>query len=114
MTVHWEKIESTSDLKRMLKQSAQQPILFFKHSLTCPISAQAFSEFKQYLESAESKRAHNCVIVVQSAREASQQLAELVKVEHESPQAIVVRDGRATWSESHFDITSDRLISAVS
>ena len=113
MKSQWEKIESTKDLEEALRESEQLPVLFFKHSLTCAISARAFSEFKQYLESAESQRARNCVIVVQSARDASRRLAEAVAVPHESPQAIVVRGGRATWDASHFAITTDKLIAAV-
>jgi bacillithiol system protein YtxJ len=109
----WEELESISNLEEVLRESARQPVLFFKHSLTCPISARAFSQFKQYLESAESRQVRNCLIVVQSAREVSRHLAEAIGVRHESPQAILVRDGRATWDESHFGITSDRLISAV-
>ena len=113
MSTDCVKIESTGDLEKMFSESAERPVLFFKHSLTCPISAHAYSQFQRYLESAESKQARNCLIVVQSAREASQRLAKLVGIQHESPQAIVVRGGHATWTESHFGITSDGLTSAV-
>jgi bacillithiol system protein YtxJ len=108
-----EKIESVNELEAILRESAERPVLFFKHSLTCPISSRAFSEFEQYLESPEARPTRNCLIIVQTAREVSQQLAEQLGVQHESPQAIVVRHGRAIWNESHFGIKSDRLTSAV-
>ena len=113
MEDRWERIESAEALEAVLEASARQPALFFKHSRTCPISAQAFGEFRDYLESEESRQVRNYLIVVQSDREVSRRLAEAVRVPHESPQAIVVRDGQAAWHGSHFGITSRKLIAAV-
>lgn len=109
----YDEIGSTAVLAEMLKLSEQQPVLFFKHSRTCGVSDRAFREFERYLESPESAAVRNCVIVVQTAREASNALAHLVSVEHESPQAILVRNGRAIWNDSHLALKSEKLKTAV-
>ena len=77
------------------------------------VSDRAFNEFQKYLESPEGSLARNYVIVVQKSRDASNELARLVGVEHESPQAIIVRNGRAVWNDSHLAIKSQRLSDAV-
>lgn len=109
----YREIVTTESLAEALESSERQTVLFFKHSDTCGISGRAFGEFQKYLETPQAAAALNCVIVVQRAREASNELARLVEVEHESPQAIVVRDGRAVWNDSHFAIKSEKLADAV-
>jgi bacillithiol system protein YtxJ len=110
----YQEIVSTEALVEALASSEQQPVLFFKHSATCGISRRAFAEFQQYLGSPASAVVRNYVIVVQKAGEASNTLARLVEVRHESPQAIIVRNGRAVWNDSHFAIKSEKLVDAVS
>ncbi|MBS1787647.1 MAG: bacillithiol system redox-active protein YtxJ [Acidobacteria bacterium] len=109
----FEQLPSPSTLIEALNLSHQQPVLFFKHSNSCGISQRAFAEFERYLELPESSAVHHCVIVVQTAREASNELARLLRVRHESPQAILVKDGRAVWHESHLALKSATLKTAV-
>ncbi len=110
----YQEIASTAALAEMIKLSEQQPVLFFKHSRICGISQRAFGEFERYLQSPESSQVRNCVIIVQTAREVSNELARLLAVQHESPQAILVRDGRAVWNDSHMALKSSVLEAAVS
>ncbi|MDX2042279.1 MAG: bacillithiol system redox-active protein YtxJ [Acidobacteriota bacterium] len=112
MTV-FQEITSTAALAEALKLSEQQPVLFFKHSNTCGISQRAFGEFERYLESAESARVQNYVVVVQTAREVSNELASVLSIEHESPQAILVSKRQAVWNDSHLALKSDALKTAV-
>ena len=109
----YTEVTSTAALAEMMTLSEQQPVLFFKHSRTCGISDRAFREFERYLQLPESSQVRNCVIVVQTAREASNNLARLVSIEHESPQAILVRAGRAVWNDSHMALKSEALKMAV-
>lgn len=109
----YREIMTTESLAEALESSERQTVLFFKHSATCGVSVRAFNEFQKYLESPEGSLARNYVIVVQKSRDASNELARLVGVEHESPQAIIVRNGRAVWNDSHLAIKSQRLSDAV-
>ncbi|MGE0126624.1 MAG: bacillithiol system redox-active protein YtxJ [Blastocatellales bacterium] len=109
----YQEIVSTESLAEAMKSSEGETVLFFKHSATCGISSRAFNEFQKYLELPEGSLARNYVIVVQKSREASNELARLVAIEHESPQAIVVRNGRAVWNDSHMAIKSEKLADAV-
>jgi len=106
------ELQSIEAFDRALDESRQRPVLFFKHSLTCPISARAYRELQSYLENAEPQVSYQ-LITVQTARAVSNEAASRLGVRHESPQAILVRDGREVWNASHFDITAARLEEVV-
>lgn len=102
------ELQSIEAFDHALDESRQRPVLFFKHSLTCPISARAYRELQSYLENAEPRVSYQ-LITVQTARAVSNEVATRLHLQHESPQAILVRDGQEVWNASHFDITAARL-----
>jgi bacillithiol system protein YtxJ len=108
-----KRITSSEELAEMIKLSTEQPVLFFKHSNTCGISSRAYDEFQRYLQTPASALVRNCLIVVQTARPVSNELARLVGVNHESPQAIIVQSGRAAWHESHLALKSQTIADAA-
>ena len=106
------KIDTIEEFDELLAQSMQRPILLFKHSLTCPISARAFREFESFIEAADKVPSCN-LITVQTSRRVSDEAAARLNLQHETPQAILVRDGREVWNASHFAITSQSLEEAI-
>ena len=106
------ELKSIEDLNRALDESNARPVLLFKHSLTCPISARAYREFQSYLEEAEPQVSYH-LITVQTARSVSNEAAARLRIEHHSPQAILVRGGRGVWNASHFDITARGLADVI-
>jgi bacillithiol system protein YtxJ len=111
--MNYQEITSVDALTEVLQASERQAVLFFKHSNTCGVSMRAFDEFRKYLHAPEGAQVRNCLIVIQSSRDVSDELARLTGVPHESPQAIIVSGGRAVWNDSHLAIKSGTLIEAV-
>jgi bacillithiol system protein YtxJ len=107
-----EEISTIEELNRLIEESSERPVMLFKHSLTCPISARAFNEFQFYLNQADPRVSYN-LIIVQVARAVSNKAAALLNLEHESPQAILVWQGREIWNASHSAITASSLAKAV-
>ena len=107
-----QELASLEDLEDALRESSGRLVLIFKHSESCSISARAFREFESYLAGADPRVAHK-LIVVQIARGVSDLAADRLGVVHETPQAILVHDGREVWNASHYDITSTALSEAV-
>ena len=107
-----KELRTIEELSLTLEQSSEKPVLLFKHSLTCPISARAFSEFRAYLEQADPRVSYK-LITVQTARAVSNEVAARLNVVHQSPQAILVRDGREVWNASHFAINVSALAQAI-
>jgi len=85
--------------------SRERPVVVFKHSNACPISSRAYREMEQ-LENVN-------LIEVQTARELSREVANVTGIEHETPQVIVLRDGKAVWNASHFDVSAGAVTKAL-
>ena len=100
------KILDADALEQALARSADAPVVLFKHSTTCPISSAAYEQMARVASDV-------ALVVVQRAREVSNEIASRTGIRHESPQAIVVRNGEAVWSASHFDITAKAVEKAV-
>lgn len=107
-----EELKSIKQLDNALDESLERPVLLFKHSLTCPISSRAYRELQSYLGNADPRISYK-LITVQTARSVSDEAASRLQIEHESPQAILVRDGRELWKASHYDITAESLDQAI-
>lgn len=102
-------------LEAAIAESLERPVLLFKHSRTCGISCEAFDELQAHLaEQAGKPAASYKVITVQSHRRVSDSAAERFGIRHETPQAILLKDGRPVWNASHFRITADALARAIS
>ncbi len=110
----YSRLQSVSEIDELLAQSRQKPVIFFKHSLTCPISSAAFGEYESFLEDRPADDvAVYTLIEIQNAREVSDELTRRTGVRHESPQALLVRDGEVAWHASHWSIRSQSLKAAV-
>ena len=107
-----DELRSIEELELALKESDARLVLFFKHSLTCPISTRAFNELQSYLDNADPRASYK-LITVQRSRTVSDEAASILKLEHQSPQAILVRNGRELWNASHYEITASALDEAI-
>ena len=94
------KIDNHAALENLLTDSTKKPIIVFKHSNACSISARAYRDGVNILE-------------VQSARAVSNEFATLTGIRHETPQVVILRDGKAVWDASHFDVVAADVMKAV-
>lgn len=106
------ELNNLEELDGALAESHSRPLLLFKHSLTCPISTRAFNELQSHLERADPRISYK-LITVQTARAVSDRAASKLRLTHQSPQAILVRNGDRIWSASHSDITASSLDQAI-
>lgn len=102
------KLSSDSDLTTLLSSAR---LLLFKHSPTCPVSAQAFFEYRSFCD--ENPDVATMWLDVIEQRPASNAIAEATGVPHESPQALWLRDGAVAWHASHGAITRAELTLAT-
>lgn len=101
-------LSDVGDLEAAIAESRERPVLVFKHSRSCGISCEALDELRSHLDRTESGAAYK-LITVQSHRKLSDEVAVRFGIRHETPQAILLRDGQAVWSGSHFKITARQL-----
>jgi bacillithiol system protein YtxJ len=108
------EISTIEEWETLFESSATRPVLVFKHSTTCPISADAHAQLQKHLAEEANEQVEYVLVKVIEARPVSNKIAEDVAVKHESPQAILIKEQQATWSKSHFDITRKSLTAALS
>ena len=106
-------LHGIDELDRLLSQSQARPLLLFKHSHTCGISAEALDELLSHLDQHSHDAAHYALVTVQTHRDVSNAVAQRLGVRHETPQALVIRDGQVVWAASHFRVTADAMLSAL-
>ena len=106
MNAQFIDLDNTKQLEKLFESSHQKPVVLFKHSTTCPISANVFEDVSQ-------TDATIYLITVQEARSVSNAVAEKTGIKHESPQAIVLRDGNPVYYASHYDITHSDIANAM-
>jgi len=109
----WHDLTSISALDEALAQSHTRPQLIFKHSTTCGISAQVHEGLLSET-AALSATMDLQYLDLLAFRPVSNEVAARLGVAHQSPQAIVVWQGKAIASSSHFSVTAAKLIKAAS
>jgi bacillithiol system protein YtxJ len=102
-------LETPADLQTALDRSEREAIVLFKHSSTCPISAAAHRSVAPLADQVPVYK-----LVVQQARSLSAAVADELGVQHESPQAFVIRDRKPTFDASHGRVTADALSAELS
>ena len=99
-------IADTDTLEQLVARSTDAPVILFKHDTACPISARAYRELSQLGQEV-------CLLEANRAQELSNAVTARTGVRHETPQVIVLRNGQAVWSASHYDVTRDAVIAAA-
>jgi bacillithiol system protein YtxJ len=105
-------IQGLDELDHALGESRHRPLVLFKHSYSCGVSAEALDELLAHLAVKRSD-ARYAMVTVQTHREVSNAIAARLGIRHETPQALVVRDGRVVWSASHFRVSAAALEKAL-
>lgn len=93
-----------------LQEITDDSYFIFKHSATCPISSGAH---KSVAAAEGSIDLPVYLLVIQNNRPLSAEVEQHFGVKHESPQLILVRDGKAVWDASHYRITAKAIEAAV-
>jgi bacillithiol system protein YtxJ len=104
-----EPLHDLESLEAAIAESGDRPVLLFKHSRYCGVSCEALDELQSHIDGRTGGTAAYKVITVQTHRPISDAVAQRLGIRHETPQAILLRDGKPVWSASHFRITADQL-----
>ncbi len=101
------EVNETNKLAELFEKSKLAPVILFKHSVSCPISTDLYDEVSQL----KDEEVH--LVIVQKARLVSNEIEEKTGIRHESPQAIVLRNGKVIYSAAHYDITANDIKTAT-
>jgi bacillithiol system protein YtxJ len=100
------ELNDTQRLDELLNHSGEEPVILFKHSNSCGVSARAYREMAKLA-------APVGIVTVQDARALSNEIESRFGLPHETPQVLIVREGTLAWSASHFRITAEAVMNAL-
>lgn len=104
--MNWCTLTTEEQLKTLLEKSHTKPQLIFKHSTRCSIS----STVKTRLErSAVPSTIDFHYLDLIANRSLSNKIADELKVYHESPQVLLIKNGECIFDESHLAVYMDEI-----
>lgn len=104
--MNWIPLTTEAQLDEIVQLSNTKPTLIFKHSTRCSISSTALSRLERAWDAEETPAYYLDLITY---RPISATIAEKFVVEHQSPQVLVIKQGKCTYSATHWDIAMDEI-----
>ena len=106
-SLNWNYLEET-DLNQIDETSFKKPVVLFKHSTRCIISKMALKEFEKQ-HSISSDKMDLYLLDLLNHRHISNEIAERYAVTHQSPQILVISEGKCIYHNSHDGINANHL-----
>lgn len=107
LNLTWNYLENT-DLNQIDAISFEKPVVLFKHSTRCIISKMALKEFeKEHKIPNEAMELYFLDLL--NHRPLSNHVAEHYSIAHQSPQILVIREGKCIYHNSHDGINANHL-----
>lgn len=107
----WEPLTSEEQFIAILDQSVSQPVIIFKHSTRCSISAMAKRSFEFGWPLEVNIPVYLLDLI--TYRSVSNLIAAKLSVVHQSPQVLLIKNGKCIYNASHEDINAAYLSSLV-
>ncbi|MFZ4672491.1 MAG: bacillithiol system redox-active protein YtxJ [Flavobacterium sp.] len=105
--VAWIPLTNLGQLNEIIHESTSTPVIIFKHSTRCSVSRMALKQFENEFD-LQSKVTPYFLDLLEN-RDISSEIALRFGVVHQSPQLILIKDGKAIYNASHSDIASEDL-----
>ena len=104
----WTRIESEKDLDAAVEKSLQKKVVIFKHSTRCFISKTVLKSFEKQMENSDKDYSYYFLDLI-AHRNISNDIESQLDVVHQSPQLIVLENGKAIYNASHQSIDLDKI-----
>ena len=105
---NWSPLNDLDQLEDIVTNSYEKTIVIFKHSTRCSISRFSLNSFENEFNYPKEKI--ECFYLdLLAHRDISNEIARKFQVEHQSPQVLVIKNGKAIYSASHESIDAGIL-----
>lgn len=111
--MNWNRLDSKEVLDRIIEESNENPVVIFKHSTSCSISAMALSRLERNWNDSEMDKVKAYYLDLISYRDISNAVAEKFGVMHQSPQVLLIKSGACVYDDSHMGISYQNLKSGI-
>lgn len=108
--MEFKPLQSEAQLENIA--SAQGANIIFKHNTTCPISKSVKRKLEQDVDVLPAD-APFYILDLLEHRDISDSIAEKFNVEHESPQLLLIKDGKCIYNQSLYNISAEETAQAL-
>ena len=108
--MNWNIVTNSQEIDHIISLSNEQPILLFKHSTRCSISATALQRLERNWNEALSGNIKPFYIDLIEHRELSNAIATAFNIEHQSPQVLIIKNGTCIYNASHLGISFANMV----
>ena len=98
--IEWRKLTDLGQLNELTDLSFEKPVLIFKHSTRCSISRFALKQFENEFDFSNEVLQPYFLDLLEY-RSISNEIASRFGVFHQSPQILVIREGKSVYDASH-------------
>ncbi|MFV5699236.1 bacillithiol system redox-active protein YtxJ [Flavobacterium sp. ZT3R17] len=105
--INWNELTDLGQLNEIIFISNEKPVAIFKHSTRCSVSRMALKQFENEFNSSDKVTPYFLDLIAH--RDISNAIADQFSVTHQSPQLILIKDGKAVYNVSHSDIDAEEL-----
>ena len=106
--VGWRSLTDLGQLNEIIDLSTEKPVVIFKHSTSCSISRMSLKQFENEFDLNE--KVVSFLLDLIEYRNISNEIASRFGVQHQSPQIILICDGKAVYNASHESIEAAKLV----
>jgi bacillithiol system protein YtxJ len=105
--INWIELTDLGQLNEIMDLSHEQPVVIFKHSTRCSISRMALKQFENEFDL--EGRVTPYFLDLLNHRDISNEIATRFEVYHQSPQLLLIKEGKSIYDASHSDIDAVEL-----
>lgn len=105
--INWIELTDLGQLNEIVAASGEKPIVIFKHSTRCSVSRMALKQFENEFDLADEVDTYFLDLI--SYRDVSNEIANRFQVIHQSPQLVLIKEGKSVYDASHSDIDAEEL-----
>jgi bacillithiol system protein YtxJ len=105
--INWNELTDLGQLNEIIAVSNKKPVAIFKHSTRCSVSRMALKQFENEFNSSDKVTPYFLDLIAH--RDISNEIANRFGVTHQSPQLILIKEGKAIYNVSHSDIDAEEL-----
>ena len=110
--LNWKPLQSVSELDTINAISHDKAVLIFKHSTRCSISRMALKQFENDY-TIDPTKMDSYFLDLLNFRSVSNEIANMFLVEHQSPQVLLIKDGKCIYHASHSQIDAETIDSIL-
>ncbi|MFY8020513.1 MAG: bacillithiol system redox-active protein YtxJ [Bacteroidia bacterium] len=108
--MNWNTLNNSEQLSDIDKMSFEHPVLLFKHSTRCSISMSALGRVERNWKDTDHSIIKPYYLDLLNYRSVSNDIASHYGIEHESPQALIIKNGKCVYVASHLGIMYEEIL----